>query len=46
MQGFIKNVFDEDNITGEYLTSARSGLYTNAFLNDPRLFGVRVGAHF
>lgn len=46
VQGFIKNVFNEDSITGEYLTSSTSGLYTNAFLVDPRLFGVRVGAHF
>lgn len=43
---FVKNLFDEDSITGEYLTSSTSGLYTNAFLVDPRLFGVRVGAHF
>jgi outer membrane receptor protein involved in Fe transport len=46
LQGYIKNVFNEDNIVGEYLTSASSGLYTNAFLNDPRLFGIKLGAHF
>jgi outer membrane receptor protein involved in Fe transport len=44
--GYIKNVFDEANVTGEYLTSSSSGLYTNLFLSDPRTFGVRVGAHF
>src|SRR6185437_6495201 len=38
VQGFIKNAFDEDSITGEYLTSSTSGLYTNAFLVDPRTF--------
>jgi outer membrane receptor protein involved in Fe transport len=43
---YVKNVFDEANITGEYLTSATSGLYTNIFLTDPRTFGIRVGAHF
>ncbi|HTO40384.1 MAG TPA: TonB-dependent receptor [Rhizomicrobium sp.] len=43
---YIKNVFDEANVTGEYLTSASSGLYTNLFLSDPRTFGVRVGANF
>jgi iron complex outermembrane recepter protein len=46
VQGFIKNVFDEDNITGEYLTSATSGLYTNAFVGDPRTYGFRIGAKF
>lgn len=46
VQGYIKNVFNEDSITGEYLTSSTSGLYTNAFLVDPRFFGFRVGAHF
>ncbi len=46
VQGFVKNVFNATNITGEYLTSASSGLYTNAFLTDPRLYGIRVGAHF
>ncbi len=46
VQGFIKNVFNEDSITGEYLTSSTSGLYTNAFLVDPRFFGFRLGAHF
>jgi outer membrane receptor protein involved in Fe transport len=46
IQGYVKNVFDEDSITGEYLTSSTSGLYTNAFLVDPRFFGFRVGAHF
>jgi hypothetical protein len=43
---YIKNVFDEANITGEYLTSATSGLYTNAFITDPRIFGIRIGANF
>ena len=46
IQGFVKNAFDEDSITGEYLTSSTSGLYTNAFLVDPRTFGVRIGATF
>lgn len=46
IQGYVKNVFNEDSITGEYLTSSTSGLYTNAFLVDPRFFGFRVGAHF
>ena len=46
IQGYIKNVFNEDSITGEYLSSSTSGFYTNAFLVDPRFFGFRVGARF
>jgi hypothetical protein len=46
VQGFIKNIANANNITGEYLTSPTSGLYTNAFYGDPRTYGVAVGAHF
>jgi len=46
LQGFVKNIFNANNITGEYLTSSSSALYTNAFLEDPRTFGFRLGAHF
>jgi outer membrane receptor protein involved in Fe transport len=45
-QAFVKNVFNRNNITGEYLTSATSGLYTNAFYGDPRLYGLEVGVKF
>ncbi|HEY1721335.1 MAG TPA: TonB-dependent receptor [Magnetospirillaceae bacterium] len=45
-QGFVKNVFNKNNITGEYLTSATSGLYTNAFYGDPRMYGIEVGVKF
>jgi outer membrane receptor protein involved in Fe transport len=45
VQGFVKNVFDHSNITGEYLTSSSSGLYTNAFQEDPRTYGIAFGAH-
>ena len=31
---------------GEYLASATSGLSTNAFLGDPRTYGVTAGVHF
>ena len=46
VQGFIKNVMDSNNLTGMYLTSPTSGLYTNAFYGDPRTYGVGVGVHF
>jgi iron complex outermembrane receptor protein len=45
VQGFVKNVLDHSNITGEYLTSSSSGLYTNAFQEDPRTYGIAFGAH-
>ena len=46
VQGFIKNVFDQNNITGMYLTSPTSGLFTNVFYGDPRTYGIAVGARF
>ena len=46
VQGFIKNIFNANSITGEYLTSPTSGLYTNAFYGDPRTYGVEIGAKF
>jgi outer membrane receptor protein involved in Fe transport len=40
--GYVKNVFDKTAITGAFLNSDDSGLTTNVFLTDPRLFGVRL----
>ncbi len=40
--GYVKNVFDTTAITGDFLNSDDTGLTTNVFLTDPRLFGVRV----
>jgi outer membrane receptor protein involved in Fe transport len=45
-QAYIKNIFDRNNITGEYLASATSGLYTNAFFGDPRTYGLELGVKF
>jgi len=42
VMGYIKNVFNVTDITGAFLNSDDSGLTTNVFLTDPRLFGVRV----
>ncbi len=42
VMGYLKNVFDTTAITGTFLNSDDSGLTTNIFLTDPRLFGVRV----
>jgi outer membrane receptor protein involved in Fe transport len=46
LQAFVKNVFNKTYVTGQYLTSSSSGLYTNEFLGDPRTYGIRAGIHF
>jgi iron complex outermembrane recepter protein len=40
--GYLKNVFNVTAISGTFLNSDDTGLTTNVFLTDPRLFGVRV----
>ncbi len=42
VMAYVKNVFDTDAITGAFLNSDDTGLTTNVFLNEPRLFGLRV----
>mgnify|MGYP001548440910 CR=1 FL=1 len=44
--GYLKNIFDTTAITGDFLNSDDTGLTTNVFLTDPRLFGVRVTKNF
>jgi hypothetical protein len=46
VKAWIKNIEDEDNITGHYLSSASSGLFTNVFLLQPRTYGVGFGLNF
>ena len=46
VMGYVKNVFDVTAITGTFLNSDDSGLTTNVFLTDPRLYGVRVTKNF
>jgi outer membrane receptor protein involved in Fe transport len=41
---FVTNVFDKRNPTGEYLTDPTSALFTNTFVEDPRVVGVSLGA--
>jgi iron complex outermembrane receptor protein len=45
VMGYVKNVFNITAITGDFLNSDDSGLTTNVFLTDPRLFGIRVTKH-
>lgn len=40
---FVQNIADDDEIVGTYQTDPSSGLFTNAFFIEPRLYGVTVG---
>jgi len=42
VMGYVKNVLDDDQITGAFLNSDDTALTTNVFLNEPRLFGARI----
>jgi iron complex outermembrane receptor protein len=46
VMGYLKNIFNTTAITGDFLNSDDSGLTTNVFLTDPRLYGVRVTKNF
>ena len=37
---FVQNAADEEAITGTYTTDPSSGLFTNAFFVEPRLYGL------
>jgi len=42
VMAYVKNVFDRDSITGAFLNSDDTGLTTNVFLTEPRLYGLRL----
>jgi iron complex outermembrane receptor protein len=46
IMAYVKNAFNVTAITGDFLNSDDSGLTTNVFLTDPRLYGVRVTKNF
>ncbi len=43
---FIQNIADSDNVTGQYVTDPSSGLFTNLFILEPRLYGATLGVRF
>ncbi len=45
-KAFIRNIEDEDNVTGHYVTSDTSGFYRNYFLTEPRIYGASVRYSF
>jgi len=46
IMAYVKNVLDRDSITGAFLNSDDTGLTTNVFLTEPRLYGLRVTKDF
>ena len=46
LQAWIRNIADDDNVTGSYLAGAASGLFTNLFLIEPRVYGLGFGLSF
>jgi outer membrane receptor protein involved in Fe transport len=45
-RGWIKNALNKKNITGSYTGSDSQGLFTNLFVEEPRTYGITLGAHF
>lgn len=45
-KAWVRNIQDEDNVTGHYLTSDTSGFYRNYFLTEPRIWGASVRYSF
>lgn len=43
---WVKNILDDDYITGMYSAAQVSSLFTNQFLLDPRTYGLTVGYRF
>ena len=46
VRAYVKNIADEDNFVGMYLSSASSGLFTNVFTMEPRTYGLAIGYNF
>jgi iron complex outermembrane recepter protein len=46
VRAFVQNMFNDDAITGLYVTDQSSGNFTNIFTLDPRRFGVAAGFKF
>ena len=45
-RAFIQNITDNGAFTGQYVTDASSGLFTNVFVLEPRRYGVAAGFKF
>ena len=40
VKAWVRNILDDDNVTGKYLTSDTTGSFRNYFLTEPRIYGV------
>lgn len=45
-RAFVQNLLDNDAITGQYVTDASSGLFTNIFTLEPRRYGIALGFRY
>ena len=45
-RAWVRNIQDEENITGHYLTSDTSGYFRNYFLTEPKIYGLTVRYNF
>jgi outer membrane receptor protein involved in Fe transport len=43
---WVRNILDDDNITGAYLASSVQSLFTNQFILEPRTYGLTAGMRF
>jgi outer membrane receptor protein involved in Fe transport len=43
---FATNIFDKRNPTGAYIAPAGNGLFTNLFIEDPRVVGISFGTNW
>ncbi len=46
VRGFIQNIFNNNAVTGLYVTDQSSGLFTNIFTLEPRRYGIAAGFKF
>lgn len=46
LRGFVSNIFDNNAVTGQYVTDQSTALFTNIFTLEPRRYGVAAGFKF
>ncbi|MCZ6619957.1 MAG: TonB-dependent receptor [Gammaproteobacteria bacterium] len=46
VRAWIRNIGDEDNVTGHYVTSDTSGYFRNYQLTEPRIYGASLRYNF
>ncbi|MCB1845260.1 MAG: TonB-dependent receptor, partial [Halioglobus sp.] len=45
-EAWIRNITDEDSVTGQWLADQNLGLITAQFLLEPRTYGITLGYNF